>query len=120
MHKARTTSRPISAPAWHGGEPLQAQIVEKLKDRDASGDLIARAQHGDASALRELVLLWQPRVRNLVRYLVRGDDQVDDLSQQALLTALEKRTRFVETGASKPGWTASCCGSPCARCAAFA
>jgi RNA polymerase sigma-70 factor (ECF subfamily) len=54
------------------------------------GELLARARAGDPDATRALVLAWQPRVRNLVRYLVRGDDQVDDLSQQALLTALEK------------------------------
>jgi RNA polymerase sigma-70 factor (ECF subfamily) len=53
-------------------------------------DWVAAAQRGDGEAMRRLVLVWQPRVRNLVRYLVRGDDQVDDLSQQALLTALEK------------------------------
>jgi len=58
-------------------------------NRDVTG-LVAAAQRGDAEAMRELVLTWQPRVRNLVRYLVRGDDQVDDLAQQALLTALEK------------------------------
>lgn len=57
---------------------------------DASSQLVASAQRGDPEAMRQLVLVWQPRVRNLVRYLVRGDDQVDDLSQQALLTALEK------------------------------
>jgi RNA polymerase sigma-70 factor (ECF subfamily) len=60
-----------------------------MLERDAM-QLIAAAQRGDSEATRRLVLAWQPRVRNLVRYLVRGDDQVDDLSQQALLTALEK------------------------------
>lgn len=56
--------------------------------------LVSRAQQGDAAAMRELVLVWQPRARNLVRYLVRGDEQVDDLAQQALLTALEKLPRY--------------------------
>lgn len=55
-----------------------------------TNERIVAAQGGDAEALRQLVLTWQPRARNLVRYLVRGDDQVDDFSQQALLVALEK------------------------------
>lgn len=56
--------------------------------------LVARAQQGDADAMRELVLSWQPRVRNLVRYLVRGDEQVEDLAQQSMLTALETLPRY--------------------------
>lgn len=64
-----------------------------------TGQRLARARAGDPDALRELVLAWQPRVRNLVRYLVRGDDQIDDLSQQALLTALEKLAGYRGEGA---------------------
>lgn len=56
--------------------------------------LIGRAQRGEADAMRELALAWQPRVRNLVRYLVQGDHQVDDLAQQALLKAFEALPRF--------------------------
>lgn len=56
--------------------------------------LVAAAQRGDRDARKQLILEWQPRVRNLVRYLVRGDDQVDDLSQQALMVAIEKLSAY--------------------------
>lgn len=41
-----------------------------------------------ARAAERLFLHLYPRVRNLVRYLVRGDREVDDLSQEALMTLL--------------------------------
>jgi RNA polymerase sigma-70 factor (ECF subfamily) len=75
------------------GEPRQPG------DAGAALDVLARARAGDPEALEELVLGWQPRVRNLVRYLVRGDQQVDDLAQQALLTALEKLPSYRGEGA---------------------
>ena len=60
----------------------------------AIGALLARAQTGDQAAIHALILEFQPRVRNLVRYLVRGDDQVDDLAQQSLLVAFERLSQF--------------------------
>lgn len=60
--------------------------------------LVERAQRGDESATHALLLAFQPRVRNLVRYLVRGDDQVDDLAQQSLLTAFEGLAGFRAEG----------------------
>jgi len=50
-----------------------ARALQASTDRAAAGAL-----------LRELV----PRVRNLVRYLVRGDSAVDDLAQDALVAVL--------------------------------
>lgn len=43
------------------------------------------AQHGDRAATRQLVAALLPRVRNLVRYLIRGDRDVDDIAQEALI-----------------------------------
>lgn len=40
-----------------------------------------------------------PRVRNLVRYLVRGDRDVDDLSQEALLAILQGLSGYRGEGA---------------------
>lgn len=42
-----------------------------------------------------------PRVRNLVRYLVRGDAQVDDLSQEALLAILRGIGGYAGSGEFK-------------------
>lgn len=50
---------------------------------------IKRAQRGDRQAAGELLAELLPKVRNLVRYLVRGDAEVDDLAQRALLAILQ-------------------------------
>ncbi len=44
-----------------------------------------RAQALDRPALEAVVARLVPRVRNLVRYLVRGDAEADDLAQEALV-----------------------------------
>jgi RNA polymerase sigma-70 factor, ECF subfamily len=44
---------------------------------------------GDPTAIRELLVGLLPRIRNLVRYLVRGDREVDDIAQDALLAVLQ-------------------------------
>ena len=68
---ARALGVPLrSEPAF--AEDL-ARAVRASTDRAAAGAL-----------LRELL----PRVRNLVRYLVRGDSSVDDLAQDALVAVL--------------------------------
>ena len=46
---------------------------------------IAAAAAGDRAALEALVVAVMPRVRNLVRYLVRGDAEAEDLAQEALV-----------------------------------
>ncbi|HET8939084.1 MAG TPA: sigma-70 family RNA polymerase sigma factor [Polyangiales bacterium] len=54
---------------------------------------IAAAISGDASAAHALVLRVLPRVRNMIRYLIRGDD-VDDFTQDVLVTVLERLHSF--------------------------
>jgi len=51
--------------------------------------LVRAAMDGDEKATRELLTDILPRVRNLVRYLVRGDEDVDDIAQDALVAVLE-------------------------------
>jgi RNA polymerase sigma-70 factor (ECF subfamily) len=46
---------------------------------------IAAAARGDRAAAQALLTELLPRVRNLVRYLVRGDRDVDDMAQEALI-----------------------------------
>ena len=46
------------------------------------------AQRGDRRAAERVLRALLPRVRNLVRYLVRGDSHVDDMAQQALIAIL--------------------------------
>jgi RNA polymerase sigma-70 factor, ECF subfamily len=49
---------------------------------------VKAAVQGDEIATRDLVTEILPRVRNLVRYLVRGDSDVDDIAQDALVAVL--------------------------------
>jgi RNA polymerase sigma-70 factor (ECF subfamily) len=49
---------------------------------------IAAAANGDRVAAQSLCRELLPRVRNLVRYLVRGDGRVDDIAQEALIAVL--------------------------------
>lgn len=49
---------------------------------------IAAAAAGDRAAAQVLCRELLPRVRNLVRYLLRGDARVDDVAQEALIAVL--------------------------------
>ena len=49
---------------------------------------ITAAASGDRDAAESLCRELLPRVRNLVRYLVRGDARVDDIAQDALIAVL--------------------------------
>jgi RNA polymerase sigma-70 factor (ECF subfamily) len=49
---------------------------------------VTAAAGGDRVAAESLCRELLPRVRNLVRYLVRGDARVDDIAQEALIAVL--------------------------------
>ncbi|HET9623760.1 MAG TPA: sigma-70 family RNA polymerase sigma factor [Kofleriaceae bacterium] len=49
---------------------------------------VAAAAAGDRGAAEALCRALLPRVRNLVRYLLRGDARVDDVAQEALIAVL--------------------------------
>lgn len=55
---------------------------------------VAAAAAGDRRAASALLGELLPRVRNLVRYLVRGDADVDDIAQQALIEILRSLGSF--------------------------
>jgi len=48
-----------------------------------------RAAGGDREAAEQLLRSLLPRVRNLVRYLVRGGSEVDDLAQESMVRMLK-------------------------------
>ena len=56
--------------------------------------LVRAAARGDREAMHRFVVAHQQRVRNLVRYLVRGDGSSDDIAQECLLVALDKLSGF--------------------------
>lgn len=51
-------------------------------------DRIDAAARGDRAAAQALCREILPRVRNLVRYLIRGDAHTDDVAQEALIAIL--------------------------------
>ncbi len=55
---------------------------------------IEAAAAGDRAAAQALLSELLPRVRNLIRYVVRGDDDVDDIAQLALLEILRGLPRY--------------------------
>jgi RNA polymerase sigma-70 factor (ECF subfamily) len=55
---------------------------------------IAAAVAGDRSAAEALLAELLPRARNLVRFLVRGDSEVDDYAQNALIQVLRSLPSF--------------------------
>ncbi len=61
-------------------------------------DLIHAAVQGDRQATGRLVSGLLPRVEYLVRYLVRGDADTDDISQEALVAILRGLGTFRATG----------------------
>lgn len=67
-------------------------------DEPAVDPRIARAAAGDREAAQALLTELLPRVRNLVRYLVRGDHTVDDITQQVLVELLRSFGGFRADG----------------------
>lgn len=64
----------------------------------ATDPRIALAAGGDRAAAHALLTELLPRVRNLVRYLVRGDHLVDDITQQVLVELLRGFAGFRHEG----------------------
>src|SRR4051812_6683752 len=62
---------------------------------------VAAAASGDRAAAQSLCTELLPRVRNLVRYLVRGDGDVDDIAQDALIAVLRGLASFRAEGTFK-------------------
>jgi RNA polymerase sigma-70 factor (ECF subfamily) len=60
---------------------------------------VAAAAAGDRAAAEALCRGLLPRVRNLVRYLLRGDARVDDVAQEALIAVLRGLGSFRGEGA---------------------
>src|ERR1700680_163963 len=85
---ANVTNSGISQgePAAAAGDPLTPAEKEKL--------LVRRAQDGDVSAYEELVRTHQHRVLAVVGGILRGNEDVEDVAQQALAKAYFSIRRF--------------------------
>jgi RNA polymerase sigma-70 factor (ECF subfamily) len=65
---------------------------------------VAQAASGDREAAHSLLTELLPRIRNLVRYLIRGDSDVDDITQYVLLELL-KSFRTYRAEGSLRAWS---------------
>jgi RNA polymerase sigma-70 factor (ECF subfamily) len=70
------------------GPPDEAHAMSAV---DAS---VAAAIAGDRRALEAVVARLLPRLRNLVRYLVRGDADADDIAQEAMVAVVRGLPSF--------------------------
>ena len=59
------------------------------REDDALAPLARAAAEGERAAAEALLRRLLPRVRNLVRYMIRGDADVDDIAQLALVAILK-------------------------------
>ncbi|MEL6185102.1 MAG: sigma-70 family RNA polymerase sigma factor [Myxococcota bacterium] len=66
----------------------------KGMDGELGAERIRAAAKGDRDAAEAVIRALLPRVRNLVRYLLRGDRDVDDITQTALLVVLKGLPTF--------------------------
>jgi len=65
-----------------------SRVSSWSSDPVAQRSVVDAAARGDRAAAEQLVRALLPRVRNLVRYFVRGDSEVDDLAQESMVTIL--------------------------------
>lgn len=77
----RTQLQATSTPASDAAAALSREELELRR-------LVQHAAQNDRPSAERFAREMLPRVRNLVRYFVRGDAEVDDLSQEALVTLL--------------------------------
>ncbi len=68
-------------------------------EEELSRARIERAQAGDREAAGEVLRAVLPRIRNLVRYFLRGDGEVDDVAQQCLIAVLRGLPSYRGEGA---------------------
>jgi RNA polymerase sigma-70 factor, ECF subfamily len=84
--------RASSSPAPAEPEPAAPSVnPARIAADDAR---IAAAAGGDRAAASALLAELLPRTRNVVRFLVRGDAEVDDFAQTALIEVLRSLPTF--------------------------
>jgi RNA polymerase sigma-70 factor (ECF subfamily) len=92
------------SPPWLAlsmGMLFPSESYVSLTTAAAPDPRVAAAARGDRAAAQSLCAELLPRVRNLVRYLVRGDSDVDDIAQDALIAVLRGLASFRGEGTFK-------------------
>lgn len=78
-------------------------VAEDAGEGDPQDARVQEAATGDRDAAESLLAELLPRIRNLIRYLVRGDKDVEDISQEALVTIYRKLGSYRGEGRFQ-GW----------------
>lgn len=73
---------------------MPLRVVEEGLSLSAVDASVAAAIAGDRRALETVVARLLPRLRNLVRYLVRGDADADDIAQEAIVAVVRGLAGF--------------------------
>jgi RNA polymerase sigma-70 factor (ECF subfamily) len=99
---AHATDDRATASDRASGHPVPEAAAD---DRDHR---IEAAANGDRKAAEAVLRQLLPRVRNLVRYLLKGDALVDDVAQNVLMEVLRSLPRFRGEG-SLEAWADRIC-----------
>jgi RNA polymerase sigma-70 factor (ECF subfamily) len=91
----------VSSMRTEGAEESERapQRPPAAPDPAALEALVGPARSGHRPSAERLLAALLPRVRNLVRYLVRGDRDVDDISQEALTLVFRRLETYSGQGA---------------------
>lgn len=97
--RTERTARAHSAPEPRepSAEPVAEPVATAARTaRRIAGDdpRITAAAAGDRAAASSLLAELLPRTRNVVRFLLRGDNDVDDFAQNALIEVLRSLPSF--------------------------
>jgi RNA polymerase sigma-70 factor, ECF subfamily len=65
-----------------------------MPDSSGEGDLVARAQAGDASAFTELVKRYERKIYRLAKNITQNDEDAEDVLQDSFLKAYEHLSGF--------------------------
>ncbi|MFO0681923.1 MAG: RNA polymerase sigma factor [Sandaracinus sp.] len=80
-------------PSIHGMAAASTETPRPAYDA-ALAEQARAAQAGDRAVLQALLVRIQPRLRNLVRYFLRGDAHVDEVAQEALVAIVRGLPTF--------------------------
>jgi len=65
-----------------------------VSERDVDAELVARVQQGDKKAFDLLVLKYQRKIMRLVSRMVRDQDEIEDVTQEAFIKAYRALPQF--------------------------
>ena len=84
------------APASRGLGAAVAQTEGKalMSDREIDQQLVVKAQSGDKRAFELLVIKYQRKVERLLSRIIRNQDEIEDVSQEAFIKAYRALGNF--------------------------